>query len=359
MFDSHHFVPILKWKRAEQGALKELFAEQKKYMTPLIQFVMPKPKSDESLEALIARFEKLAPEISDKIIEIWGSDPIFIDVSLLFTTPLKTKSLEIISRRGCECHAKFIPVIHLNDDEAIKKVAYKLAKENGTGFCLRLIYTDFTEKLNQNLATLLSKSGLVENDIDLLVDIKETEGDGNKYSRFLNLSQNITNLLKWRTYIFAAGSFPEDLSQCNFVEENLIPRIEWNCWINSVSDNKLKRIPAFADYTIQHPIYKEATQFYAPTTSIKYTIENDWLIMKGKKQKYELYLASAAILVKDSRFYGENFSSGDSYISAKAKHFATYRKNPTVKGTGTSETWLKAGINHHLLLVTHLIANLP
>jgi hypothetical protein len=360
MFDSHHFVPILKWKRAEQGALKELSTKRKKYITPLIQFVMPIPKSSESLEELIVRFENLAPEIPDKIIEIWGSDPIFIDVSLLFTTPLKAKSLEVISRRGCECHAKFIPVIHLNDDEAIKKVAYKLAKENGTGFCLRLICTDFSDitKLNQNLATLLSKSGLEEKDIDLLVDIKEIEENG-KYSHFLNLSQNITNLLKWRTYIFAAGSFPEDMSKCKPDEENLIPRVEWNCWKNSVSNNKLKRKPSFADYTIQHPIYKEATQFYPPTTSIKYALKNDWLIMKGKKQKYELYLANAALLVEDSRFYGENFSSGDSYISAKAKHFAIYIKNRAVKGTGSTETWLKAGINHHLSLMTHLIANLP
>jgi hypothetical protein len=361
MFDPCHFVPILKWKRAEQGALKDLFPEQKEYITPLIQFVMPKPKTNERFEDLIVRFENLVPEIPDQIIEVWGYNPIFIDVSLLFTSPLKTKSLEIIARRGCECHAKFIPVIHLNDDDAIKKVAYKLASENGTGICLRLTCIDFSDiiKLNQNLATLLLKSGLKEKDIDLLVDIKEIQENGNKYSHFLSLSQNIKNLLKWRTYIFAAGSFPEDLSKCKQDEENLIPRIEWNCWRNSVSDNKLKRKPAFADYTIQHPIYKEATQFYSPTTSIKYALENDWLIMKGVKKKYELYLANAVLLVDDSRFCGENFSRGDSYISAKAKHFATYIKNPKVKGTGSTETWLKAGINHHLSLVTHLIANLP
>jgi len=29
MFDSKHYIPILKWKRAEQGALKVLKDEQK------------------------------------------------------------------------------------------------------------------------------------------------------------------------------------------------------------------------------------------------------------------------------------------------------------------------------------------
>jgi hypothetical protein len=360
MFDSHHFVPILKWKRAEQGALRELSADRKKYITPLVQFVMPMTKPNETLEKLIARFEEITLEISEKLIEVWGKDPIFIDVSLLFTTPLKAKSLETILRIGFEQQANFIPTIHLNDDETIKKVAFKLAKDTGSGFCLRLICPDFSDqaKFDNGLATLLSESGLEEKDIDLLIDIKETEENDDKYLRYLNLSQNIPQLSKWRTFIFAAGSFPEDLSKCKFAEENLIPRVDWISWKNSISDRKLKRKPSFADYTIQHPIYVESTQFYPPTTSIKYTLENEWLIMKGKKQKHELYLASAATLEKDERFYGEGFSSGDSYISTKAKHFPIYMKNPLVKGTGSTETWLKAGINHHISLVAHLIANL-
>jgi hypothetical protein len=82
--------------------------------------------------------------------------------------------------------------------------------------------------------------------------------------------------------------------------------------------------------------------------------------MKGKKQDYRLYLANAAILAGDQKkFYGKDFSIGDAYIATKAKHFPTYMKNPAVKGTGSTETWLRAGINHHLSLVAHQIANLP
>jgi len=81
--------------------------------------------------------------------------------------------------------------------------------------------------------------------------------------------------------------------------------------------------------------------------------------MKGKKHRYELYLASAAELVKDKRFYGEKFCDGDKYIAERAKHFYAYIKNPAIKGTGTPETWLKAGINHHLSLVAHQVSILP
>ena len=359
MFNSRHYVPIIKWKRAEQGALKALGKDCKKYITPAIQFVMPKPKENEQFKDIIEKFNNQVIEIPNKLIEVWGTTPIFIDVSLLFTTKLKLESLKSITHEGNKLGGNFIPVIHLNDDREIKDAVYSLARKKG--LCLRLICSDFSDlnKLRQDISELLSSSGLKERDIDLLVDIKETEKNGEKYIQYLNLSQKIPSLANWRTFIFAAGSFPKDLSECKFDEENLLPRIDWTSWKDYLNNSKLQRKPAFADYTIQHPIYKEVVQLFHPTSSIKYTLENEWLIMKGKKQKFELYLASAAELVKDKRFYGENFSDGDKYISEKAKHFPVYIKNPAIKGTGSTETWLKAGINHHLSLVANQIANLP
>lgn len=360
MFNSKHYVPILKWKRAEQGALKILAKEHKKCITPLIQFVMPKCEPQEQLKAVVKSFEKQMSQIPEKLIEVWGCAPVFVDVSLLFTTTLKAKSLNIISREGYKLGGIFIPVIHLNDDKEIKNTAYSLAKENKSGICLRLILSDFSDltKLNQDIIELISSSGLEEIDIDLLVDLKETVENNDKYYKFLNVSQSIPRLSEWRTFIFASGSFPEDLSKCKFDEENLIPRLDWKNWRKYINIKNLQRKPAFADYTIQHPIYKEISQFFPPTTSIKYTLENDWLIMKGKRQKFELYLASAAELVKDKRFYGEDFSYGDKYITEKAKNFETYIKNPAVKGTGSTETWLRAGINHHLALVARQVSSL-
>src|SRR4030042_3011932 len=93
MFDSKHYVPILKWKRAEQGALKELEEKHKRIITPLIQFVMPKNKPEDKLEDVIARFDGQLAEIPGKIIDIWGKSPIFIGVNLLYSTSLNEKAL--------------------------------------------------------------------------------------------------------------------------------------------------------------------------------------------------------------------------------------------------------------------------
>ncbi len=365
MFDSKHYIPILKWKRAEQGALRALSENQKKCITPLIQFVMPKYKpgknlKDENLKNIVAKFEEQLPQIPEKIIETWGTTPVFIDVSLLFTTHLKAKSIKEISLGGQKPKGIFIPVIHLNDDQEIQDAAYSVVKKTKSGICLRLICPDFSNltKLNQNINNLLSSSKLTEKEIDLMVDIKETGDNGDKYVQYFNSSQNFPNITKWRTFIFASGSFPEDLSQCKIDEENLIPRIGWKSWKEQVKNKKLQRKPSFSDYTIQHPVYKEVSQFFNPTCSIKYTLENEWLIMKGERQKFAQYLASAAELKKSSKYYGKDFSDGDRYIEDRANHFLVYLNKPSVKGTGSTETWLRAGINHHLVLVANQVANL-
>ncbi|MBU1181589.1 MAG: beta family protein [Proteobacteria bacterium] len=360
MFNSRHYVPILKWKRAEQGALKELEEKHKKYITPLIQFVMPKYQPQDKLESVVAKFEKQLPEIPGRIVEIWGKAPIFIDSSLLFTTQLKAKSLNTISRDGHRFGAVLIPIIHINDELHLKKSVWSVARKTKSGLCVRLICSDFSDmpRLGDKIAELLSSSGLAERDIDLLIDIKEIEETDGKFAKYIKLSQDIPNLLKWRTVTFASGSFPEDLSRCKLDEENLIPRVGWKNWKEQVSGNALKRKPTFADYTIQYPIYKESLQFYHPTTSIKYTLENEWWALKGRKHKFDIYLANANLLAKDTRFYGSNFSSGDKYISDKARHFNVYIKNKSIGGTGSTETWLRAGINHHLALVAHQVATL-
>jgi len=360
MFSSKHYVPILKWKRAEQSALKVLEEKHKKHITPLLQFVMPRGKPGDQREDIVSKFEEQLPKIPEKIIEVWGKTPIFIDVSLLYTIPLKSKALAVISQGGHDLGSIFIPTVYLNDEKNIKDSAYALAKRNKCGLCLRLICPDFADlnKLNRNIENFLLVGKLEEKDIDLIVDIKETENNGDKCYKYLGMTQDLPNLINWRTFSFASGSFPEDLSAYKLDEENLIPRIDWRSWKGYVTGKTLKRKPTFADYTIQHPIYKEATQFYPPTTSIKYTLENEWLIMKGKKHRFEMYLGNAKLLSQDKRFCGESFSFGDKYIVLKADHCDVYLKNKNVGGTGSTETWITASINHHLALVANQVSNL-
>ncbi|HEV2223489.1 MAG TPA: hypothetical protein VGR84_10855 [Candidatus Acidoferrales bacterium] len=365
MFGPKHYVPILKWKRAEQSALQALNVKDKQRMTPLIQFVMPKAKSadnpEKQFQSVISSFKEKIPQLAQQILKAWGPTPIFVDFSLLYTTGLKVECLKSLTASGHALGMRLIPVLNLNDDAELKKAVYSAAKNYPRGICLRLVPHDLsdTAKLNKAIQVVLSESKLTEADVDLLVDTKEIGANG-AYQAYVNASQRIQNLPKWRTFIFASGAFPADLSDCKIDEENFIPRFDLENWVGQLNEKNVLRKPTFADYTIQHPIYKESSQFFHPTASIRYALAGAWYIMKGKKQKFEMYLAHAKLLADDhDKFYGGGFSFGDKFIAEKAKHYPVYMKDPKVKGTGSTEGWLTAGINHHLVLTAHQIANLP
>lgn len=371
MFDSKHYVPILKWKHAEQSALAALADEYKDRISPLIELVMPKPKilfkdkekkirktREELFQELITGFRtKRISKIPEEIVESWGTRLAFIDFSLLYTTELKVESIKKILEKAAKSGARLIPILNLSDSDGIKKEIRQAFKKHANGICLRIVSGDLedTSKLNDKLDAVLQYFDTSRGNVDLLVDIKE---NGAYYRRYVNFSQEIKTLAKWRNFIFACGTFPENLSECRVDEPKLISRIEWTSWLD-IKDEQIKKVPTFADYTIRNPIYNETLQFYHATSSIKYALESDWLILKGKVKQFKIYLANAALLVKNEKFYGESFSSGDKFIAEKAKHFETYIKNPKVKGTGNTPMWLTAFINHHLTLTAYQIANLP
>lgn len=380
MFTRKHYVPILKWKRAELRALQDLDNRDKERMTPLIELVMPKAsspfkdkekkirKSQEEISSeVVVKFKtKRAKEIPKEIQSAWGDAPIFVDFSLLCeahsTTRLKVESMREIIPAGDALGLRLIPVVNLNDEKEIKQAACSLSHKYGQGLCLRVASSDLSDidKLNQKLEGFLQLFGILERNVDLLIDLKTITVESNQYLRCMNLIQRLQDLTKWRNLILAAGSFPEDLSNCKFDEATFIPRLEWQGWLPHAREKKLKRVPTFADYAIRNPVFKDSSQFYPPTTSIRYTQEEAWMVMKGKKLKFEFYLANAKILAghKD-HFYGKTFSAGDRYLSEKADHYDSYIKNPKIKGTGSSEDWIYVGLSHHLVLAMRQIAKLP
>jgi hypothetical protein len=363
--DNFCYVPILKWKRAEINALKELYDEHKQYICPLIQ-IIPKEKAEDDLEVLINRFrDEQLHKIRNDVVDIWGDKKIFISFNLLYTTELKLESIKVVLKDDSKNEGSIVPVIHLSDDKEIKDYVFSFAKENNRELCLRIVPADFgidnnidIDKINSNIEDCLKEYEIDESLINLIVDISDFGSDKFLYDKYFKASQEIYNISNWKTFTFSGGSFLKDLSSCKTDIENKPSRIEWLSWKNQVLNNKLTRIPLFSDYTIQFPVYEKMTQFFQSTCSVRYTLEDDWWILKGKKGGFEQYLAHASDLVKHERYYREAFSFGDKYIKEKADHFEEYRKNPEIKGTGSTESWLSAGINHHLTVAATQVSNL-
>ncbi|MEN6521908.1 MAG: beta family protein [Armatimonadota bacterium] len=369
MFDSRHYVPMLKWRTAEQQALEKLDTNRKNFITPLIQLVMPpvrKLKKDEKektpKEIMTESIELLntkAPEFPKQIQRCWGQKPIFVDPSLLYTSDIRARILNKIAATGEELDLSIIPVVNLSSDDDMKKTVCSIMHKYNKGACLKLVSVDFSDykQLKRDIRKFIEDTKLEEKNIDLIIDLQEDKGD--EYFNISKLSQELPNLKDWRTFTLTCGAFPIDLSACKVDKKNLIPRKDWCNWVDLITQKKLERYPAFSDYTVRHPIHKESTLFFSPSASICYTLENDWLIMRGQKAQSMQYLANAKLLSSMPEFFGPDFSRGDQFIAAKGNYFDDYIKHPEKKGTGNATMWIEAGINHHLACTVNQIANLP
>jgi hypothetical protein len=365
MFNENHYIPILRWKAAEKEALEKLDTLKRKHITPLIELIMPQPKNlrddeerlktpKELLDESIESFKKKLPKIPEEILKCWGTSPCFIDPSLIHIT-LRAESLIQISAIGSKLNISLIPVINLNSDVETQAGVISLGNKNDSGLCLRLFRSDIFNQssLENKINNLLSTHKLSEKNVDLLLDFQITDELCIKIFELV-----IPNISKWRTFSVASGAFPQDLTQFSKPDLYRIPRNDWKCWLSQMKSNKLKRNPSFADYTIQHPIYKEPLPGANPSASIRYALNDQWIIMRGeglrggKSKGFAQYPANAKLLVQQAEFFGADFSFGDAYIANKAKDLKT-------KETGTPRTWLRAGINHHLACTADQIANLP
>lgn len=369
MFNSKHYIPILRWKAAEREALEKLDDTKKKFITPLIELIMPQPKTfkiknsegierwktlQELLEESLESFKKKLPKIPDEIKKFWGTTPCFIDSSLTHIT-IRAESLVQIFSMGEKLNISLIPVVSLNSDLETQTGAISLGTKYSCGLCLRLFRSDLFNRsiLGEKINDFLSFHKLSEENIDLLMDFQITDEQSLKIADII-----IPNIDKWRTFIVASGAFPQDLTQFLIPDLYRIPRKDWNYWLSQVNSNKLKRNPSFADYTIQYPIYKEPVHGSNPSASIRYTLNEQWMIMRGqglrgeKSKGFSQYPANAKLLSEQVEFFGRDFSYGDAYIADKAIDLKS-------KETGTPRTWLRAGINHHLACTADQIANLP
>lgn len=334
-----YYVPVLRWKAAEKGDLEELSDEERSMCRPLIELI---PKNLESKS-----FAKLSKELKQSC----QSNCLYLDFQTCFQQigeEFPNDKADNIFGKLLLQESRLIPVVRLAATSGFLSIVKRYATASGDGICLRVTCEDLQkENADKKIALFLDRIGIDTYLVDLLVD-----------SVFINTTSpdiktpllNVPNPLLWRNLIWIGGSFPRNLTELS-VGNHYIPRSEWEAWRKlSDSTNAISRVPAFGDYTIQHPI------FYAPpphpvnvSASIRYTLSDSWLVMRGEGlmnkdgPKNKQYPAHATILCDSTDFSGAGFSAGDSYIAKTAL-------DPSKPGNAT--TWLKAGINHHMTMVT-------
>jgi len=240
-------------------------------------------------------------------------------------------------------------------------------KHSNFRVCLRI--TDFeiqrVAAVNHRLNTFIKSYDYNKQNVNLLIDLKENVSL-TTYDMAVKNIYNINAIDAFENVILAGGAFPEDMTPYRFdAEINSEARHDWIGWSTHAKASQ-KNFPSYGDYTIRHPIYNESVLKYTPSTTIKYTLPDKWQFFKGRARSNVDYLTYAKSLrtLPDYKQYGPDFSYGDKYINEKGIYCDEYlilqEKNPEKKipGTGRTEDWLRAGINHHIAVVVDQLARL-
>lgn len=341
------YMPILKWKKGEQLALRYLSPQQRAGMMPLIE-LQPIDSAPTALtDALPGYMAKASDQITSSIPN-HGS--FCLDSSYLSLGYPRQVNLLMLVVGYLQKHLPhtIIPVIHATDLESIDQLAATPKKilEQQDKVVLRL-RTDQIDS-SQVIASVASMSGagIGPERIHLLVDQSSMVGRNvtdcvAQVKPYLDvaLTAGCTSLT------LAGGSFPVNLVGIPQGVTNL-PRVEWKAWETVVAEEKYKDV-IFADYAVTNPDLGpeiDPRQMNASIT-IRYAGKDSWRLYKGRGFKSKVpgeYRNLCRLLVSDGIFSGEKFSYGDGQYHQKASTGNEKNGNPA--------SWRKEATSHHIVL---------
>lgn len=353
MFNHNHYVPVLRWKRGEWLALKSLNAADRSWITPLIEIPPKHWGLGEAPTGPVA--DGSITQTAIQIAENWGNDPAFLDLGLIRPSVRASSGkslLDPLSEHARHLQLPLVPVATISRPQDYAAVSLA-AQRCGAGAAIRLTRQDLLDTgLRIKIMEAAAAIRLPKGELDLIIDLKLV---GDTCPSIATICASIPDLLLWRTFTLIAGSFPKDLTSFS-VGEHLLERTEWNLWNGQVNGAKgLARRPAFGDYCTQHANFTEPPSFANFSASIRYATATHWVIMRGEGVRnddgpgYSQWPANAQMLCARGEFLGQDFSAGDAYI---------HETSLQTKKTGNAETWLRAGINHHLTVVARQVASL-
>ncbi len=357
MFDHMHYVPILKGRNGEYGALQAMFADEKATITPVIE-IPPIPwdfKNDEPAKTIDQHLLK----VDSNLERSWGLDGVlFVDLLWIGEAermadgehPL-THVFQKVRKKGVQG----IPVTGLARGNEYQLAVRDVISADRRGVCFRLQREDFEgfQDLHSQISALFSTLGGSASETDFILDLRALNGQGDPSINVPSMIRSVPHLKRWRSFILGATAFPVDLIGLPPSEISLIPRSEWILWRDLVARRLVPRLPTFADYGIAHPQPSEVDpRVMRASASIRYTTDESWLILKGKNLKdhgYSQFHQVSRNLLNDPHYSGPQFSWGDRYINECARGRAS---------CGNLTTWRKVGTSHHIAYVRQQLATL-
>jgi hypothetical protein len=336
MFSHWHYVPVMRTKGAELAALRTLQPKLRSLITPLLEFPPRLAQECRALAQLEAATERIALHLAG-----WSGRSVFVDTDILGRTePSVTAHLaSSLARAGIR--PVMVASLKTGPGSSYTRSILAVLERHGSGICLRISSEELRlTSVEMMIRECLRRYGASPAMVDLIVDRRGVQSDSYTFSDF---ASRIPSIDSWGSLTVIAGSFPKDLSRLARGETHRLARHEWVQW-QALASWKGRR-PAFGDYTIQHPYFSEPPAFPNVSASVRYTLEDEFLVMRGEgvlnegSPGYAQYNGWAQLLVDRPDYFGREFSAGDRYISERSINRDS---------TGTPRTWLQAAFSHHL-----------
>lgn len=350
------YVPVLKWRQGEYQALMRLHARSKVRVVPLIEVTPPEwdfehHKFKKTIDAQLTPF-------ASRLEKKWGSRPAFVDTSLLAPTarmiggihPLTFLLDEVRARGGV-----VTPVTGLGRDLAhYNSLAAGMALD-GRGVAIRVSLDDIADPgFAAALTGLADSLGSALAHVDLIVDLA-----AKNFEPLADLIDLVTTLLQaepvfstTRSLVLIGTSFPASMGEVKLASQ-ILPRQEWKLYKGVVAALPPTFRPlSFGDYAIASAdIPGGDMRLLKPSATIRYTIDNGWLITKGNNVRdngFDQYRGHCGTVIGSGHMAPSGYSAGSDYI--RDCHAKT-------KSTGNLTTWRWVGTNQHITRVVDDLAS--
>lgn len=157
-FDHRHYVAVLRWKRAERIALRELGNEARGRITPLLKLV---PTADYS-----------PSKVSNDVKSHWGPWPFLLDFTYLPESG--NHDFVLMMHAHLRSHALLaIPVVGLSIGRGYESAVAKIIGFDKHGVCIRLYPEDLQGRsLKAYLDRLLDRLTVAPDQVDLVADYR-------------------------------------------------------------------------------------------------------------------------------------------------------------------------------------------
>lgn len=349
MFDSHHYVPVLKVKRGEKTALTLISSTLRPRITPLLEIV---ERTDKTLtKHLDTAFKGLAASAG-----LYAR--CFLDTREI-SGDGENAARAVFERASAE-GIVFTPVTGISRYADVEP-----ALEYGTdGIALRITTQEFDSgTLSTMTEDFMDSRSLEPEDVDLVVDLGSTESliaDGIA-TLTAAVVADIPYLDRWRTFTVSASAFPKSMGVVGKNSYGIFRREEWVAWRDYLYANRgeLARLPAFSDCAIQHPSGVEGFDpiLMQVSASVRYTHQDDWLLIKGESTRLippsqQFPILAARLVYGDLQpyFLGSGHCAGCESIKAAADG---------APKLGSAEAWRRLGTIHHLSMAMQGLDSLP